>query len=128
MVSQPYTRAEVISISQEMPERGPLCVCCGAKIPQFADLTQADESRVRHLISQNRPLMAMQELRTATGCSVLWAKIWVNHDGCPKLPNYRESPCPYCGKGLRTVYAKQCRHCRRDWHDPEHLRSLDDNP
>lgn len=32
--------------------------------------------------------------------------------------------CPYCGKALRTPWARQCRHCRRDWHDPERLRSL----
>ena len=26
-------------------------------------------------------------------------------------------PCPYCGEPLRTPRAKQCRKCRRDWHD-----------
>jgi hypothetical protein len=28
-------------------------------------------------------------------------------------------PCPYCGEPLRTKFAKQCRHCGMDWHDPE---------
>jgi hypothetical protein len=28
------------------------------------------------------------------------------------------APCPYCGQPLRTARAKQCRHCRREWHDP----------
>lgn len=126
MVSEVYTHADVVALSQEMPERGPLCACCKTKIPQFADLAKADESRVRHLISQGRSIMAMNELREATGCSLLWAKIWVNHGCRPKLLDYREAPCPYCGKGLRTVYARQCRHCRRNWHDPKHLRSLDD--
>lgn len=27
-------------------------------------------------------------------------------------------PCPYCGEPLRTPFAKQCRHCGTDWHDP----------
>jgi hypothetical protein len=26
-------------------------------------------------------------------------------------------PCPFCGKFLRTGLAKQCRFCKRDWHD-----------
>lgn len=26
--------------------------------------------------------------------------------------------CPYCGQELRTLTAKQCRHCKMDWHDP----------
>ena len=30
-------------------------------------------------------------------------------------------PCPYCGQPLRTAFAKQCRHCGTDWHDPENV-------
>jgi hypothetical protein len=43
----------------------------------------------------------------------------------PSLP--RTVPCPYCGMPLRTALAKQCRHCRRDWHDPNHIRWLGNN-
>jgi len=28
--------------------------------------------------------------------------------------------CPYCGEPLRTLDSQQCRHCRTDWHDPDH--------
>jgi predicted RNA-binding Zn-ribbon protein involved in translation (DUF1610 family) len=37
---------------------------------------------------------------------------------------YEETPCPYCGGMLRTRQAKQCRHCGRDWHDPDQVTSL----
>jgi hypothetical protein len=30
-------------------------------------------------------------------------------------------PCPYCGEPLRTAFAKQCRHCGADWHDPANV-------
>lgn len=36
--------------------------------------------------------------------------------------------CPYCGQALRTVKAKQCRFCKRDWHDPENVKRLDGSP
>ena len=28
----------------------------------------------------------------------------------------KPTPCPHCGKNLRTALAKQCRHCGADWH------------
>lgn len=111
-----YTRPEVIALSERVPERGPLCACCNTKIPQFTDLMEADERRIQQLTRQGRGVTAMAELRAVTGCSLLWAKIWVNHEGQPKLPGYWEAPCPYCGNGLRTANAKQCRHCHKDWH------------
>jgi hypothetical protein len=30
-----------------------------------------------------------------------------------------KAPCPYCGELLRTAFARQCRHCGMDWHDPD---------
>lgn len=33
----------------------------------------------------------------------------------PEMP--ATAPCPFCGQPLRTPAAKQCRFCRRDWHD-----------
>jgi hypothetical protein len=39
-------------------------------------------------------------------------------------PMYEGTPCPYCGGTLRTRLAKQCRHCGRDWHDPDNGAEL----
>jgi Cysteine-rich CPCC len=39
-------------------------------------------------------------------------------------PLYEGTPCPYCGGMLRTRLAKQCRHCGRDWHDPDQVTDL----
>src|SRR5687768_11522400 len=123
MEGEAYTRAETEALGDEWPSRGPLCPHCNRRIPQFADLSESDARRVRGLICQRRPIMAVAELRAATGCSERWAELWVEHKGRP-IPLLHEGPCPYCGMPLRTVAAKQCRHCRRDWHDPEHLRWL----
>ena len=38
--------------------------------------------------------------------------------------NRATAPCPYCGQPLRTALARQCRPCRRDWHNPEQIRWL----
>ncbi|MDQ3816425.1 MAG: hypothetical protein M3362_01890 [Acidobacteriota bacterium] len=103
-----------------MPERGASCHECGTKIPTFAELAESDEQRIRQLIREGRSMMAMEELRVATGCSLPWAKLWVQHEGSPK-PAKEPTPCPYCGEPLRTSLAKQCRYCRRDWHDPENV-------
>jgi len=122
MEDAPYSRAELLAAGSKLPERGPLCEHCKIHIPQFADLSEADERRIRSL-RLDRPITAMAELRSATGCSILWAKLWVQHGGRP-CPSGEEIPCPYCGKQLRTSLSKQCRFCLRDWHDPEHLRIL----
>jgi hypothetical protein len=39
-------------------------------------------------------------------------------------PLFEATPCPNCGATLRTRNAKQCRKCRRDWHDPENVIGL----
>jgi hypothetical protein len=120
---KPYSREEFARIIDEPPTRGPVCPKCGAHIPQFADLKKADEARVHHLILADQKVMAMHELRAATGCPISWAKLWVQHSGRADVVG-TTAPCPYCGQPLKTARAKQCPHCFMDWHDPEHPRSL----
>jgi hypothetical protein len=41
-----------------------------------------------------------------------------------RLPSEQRAdrvPCPYCGELLRTAFAKQCRSCGMDWHDPANV-------
>jgi len=95
-----------------------VCHECGATIPVFEDLSESDERRVRECIRQGRPVMAMTELKFATGCSLDAARLWVEHRGIPQ-PAKETRPCPYCGQPLRTSLARQCRFCGRDWHYKE---------
>jgi len=113
----PYTREEILNLGHSPPERGLLCPKCGARIPQFLDLKESDSSRVHMLIRDSRRMMAMGELRAATGCSIAWAKLWVSHPGRPEWDRGVIEPCPFCGEPLRTPLARQCRHCLMDWHD-----------
>jgi len=54
------------------------------------------------------------------GKQVLWQELKRRISG----PLYEWTPCPYCGGMLRTRQAKQCRHCGRDWHDPDQVTNL----
>ena len=123
MEKESYSRSEVIAAKAKMPQRGPICHECGARIPIFEELAEADEWRVRQRIREGLPLMAMKDLRAATGCSLDWARLWVEHAGKPK-PAKEPTPCAYCAMPLRTSLAKQCRFCRRDWHDADNVVAL----
>ena len=76
--------AEVLALGKAFPTRGELCHHCGLRIPAFAELSNASQRRIRALIREKRPIMAIQELRTLTGCSLPWAKLWVQHAGRPR--------------------------------------------
>lgn len=47
---------------------------------------------------------------------------WKLSEGVLPAQSINETaPCPYCGEGLRTPRAKQCRFCMMDWHDPDNV-------
>ncbi len=122
MAKQSYTREELEKFGEGFPDKGLFCEKCKTFIPQFAELSEQDEYRVKR-ISHSHPSLAIQELKYFTGCSESFAKIWVSHKGKPEvIYNY---PCPYCGQQLRTSEAKQCRFCGRDWHDESELKRLE---
>jgi hypothetical protein len=124
---EPYTRDELQRGFDGLPTRGPVCPKCRVHIPQFRDLVEQDEKRVRKLISDGRPDAAMYELSTFTGCPISWAKIWVLHSGRADAVSIT-APCPYCGKPLMTARARQCQHCLMDWHDADNPRKLEKWP
>jgi hypothetical protein len=111
----PYTRDELREAAGKDPTRGPVCDRCKAHIPQFQDLSTPDEERVRYLIRQQQPIMAMRELMAATGCPSSWAKLWVLQSGRPQ-PRFPGPPCRFCGKPLASSRARQCLSCGADWH------------
>lgn len=73
-------------------------------------------------------VQAIKELRKTVGCSLLFATIWVGHHDGPVTQHEESMPCPYRGGALRSQSAKQCRHCHRDWHDPNHIKFLGLDP
>ena len=117
MELESYTEEEVIKLGNEPPVKGILCPRCKSHIPEFKNLGTEDAESIRRLIRSGKLLEPMQELRRLTGCSLLWAKIWTLHPDGPDTREDKKAPCPFCGKPLRTESAKQCRHCKRDWHD-----------
>jgi hypothetical protein len=120
---KPYSRKEIEEFGDGFPNRGRYCPKCKTYIPVFEDLRDTEKHRIRKLILSNQKMMAIAELKTITGCSERWAKIWVNHSGRP-TPEYPGPPCPYCGKELRTSLAKQCPHCLMQWRDPNNPKKI----
>ncbi len=117
-----YTKKELKSFGNGFPDKGLYCKKCKTFIPQFEELNEADERRIKKL-SENQPILAMQELISSTNCPMRFAKIWVLHRGNPEI--IYNFPCPFCGKSLRSSEAKQCRFCKRDWHDENGFKWLE---
>jgi hypothetical protein len=85
------------------------CQKCKRAIPDF-ELAEPLERELKELLKQH-PGRAMTRLVQEAGCEPIVAKQWTLHH----LPR-EATPCPWCGKPLRTKRAKQCRFCGKDWH------------
>ena len=90
----------------------------------YKNYARYEELERQHSRAEWRRIVGHDSLRE-------WAQAGASHPfygpGFIEAPNPQErstAPCPYCGKPLRTSVAKQCRHCRKDWHDPENVVEL----
>lgn len=111
----PYEPNDPEMLADDFPRRGPVCDSCGVRIPQFACLGRADRLRILKLILEDRQILAIRELRAATGCGLRWAKIGVLHNGEPQS-RFPGPPSPFCGAPLPNSRSRQCLKCKADWH------------
>lgn len=100
-----------------------LCECCGEIIPTFENFTKENEEIVRQTYRNIGPISAINKLREITNSGLREAKFWVDH--CGEYVHRKTIPFPFYGELLRTENAKQCRQCKRDWHDENNLTYLD---
>ena len=98
---------------------------------KFAEkLSKEDQNRLEAMVLDH-PIQAVKELRYLTNCSLSEGKMWVDNKREEFFQErhkiWLESlpPCPFCGEKLRTPEAKQCRFCKRDWHDENELKWLE---
>lgn len=91
------------------------CGECGAHVPVFRDLGP-DEQRILDELTQTQPHYA--RIAETTGLSQFDAKVWRTHlrKSLQTKGKMNSTPCPKCGRWLRTPLAKQCLHCGADWH------------
>jgi hypothetical protein len=97
-----------------LPEdQWPLCEKCHSRVPEFANMPD-DLRRELETFLESSPTEAMVRLKQA-GCTYEISKTWTHHHRkfCREPCT---TPCPQCGKTLRTPKAKQCRFCGADWH------------
>jgi len=121
-----YWKSDLLEVVDEPPMMGKPCLHCGSRIPKFLDLEGDERARIYQLIRSDRHDEAVDALVTATGCPASWARTWVTHPFGPRRPLRRWAgpPCLYCGLPLRTMLARQCLECGKDWHDPDNIRQL----
>lgn len=74
------------------------------------------ESDLKQLILEKGSIAAIKHYREINKCGLKEAAEAI--DSLGPLPRIFKSttPCPDCGKLLRTDLAKQCFECGKDWH------------
>jgi|SRR5215813_3239523 len=89
------------------------CEKCNAAVPEF-EFSESFEKEISGLLRTN-PSWVMHRLQQE-GCEMSIAKAWTLHHIPSSDYAHEPTPCPWCGRPLRTEKAKQCRHCGKDWH------------
>lgn len=92
------------------------CGECGVHVPVFRDLAPPDQELVDHWSLAKTP---PSEIANETGLSEQLAKSWKLHRSkrIQRKGRMNSTPCPECGRWLRTSLANQCFHCGNEWHD-----------
>jgi hypothetical protein len=103
MSDAPYTRRELEEAGATLPTRGYQCPQCGACVPQFAELTEAETARIGRMI-HDEPALAGAEVCAITGCPEAWAAIWVQHNGARLQLYQKVSPCNSPSRAARKGY------------------------
>ena len=85
-MSEKYTREELEKVSNsEFPEKGTFCNKCKTWIPQFEELDEVTESRIKKLINEQNQIMAMRELEAKVGCNQRWSITYKFSETMPSL-------------------------------------------
>lgn len=74
------------------------------------------EAELVDMIRRGGRLEAIRRLQEAAHCSLVEAATWA-----VTIDRHEPTPCPYCGRALRTAKAKQCFSCNMNWHDSERV-------
>src|SRR6185312_16298257 len=89
------------------------CPRCGLPVPELI-LSESLRSEL-DAIGKESVINVVRRLREE-GCTYELGLEWAHHH-LQRCAAPCTTPCPCCGKFLRTPNAKQCRFCGADWHD-----------
>ena len=114
------------------PQEPSECPECGIPLP-YAEPSMGEEvtALVRSIVLMKQdPFDAVTELNESLkefspdGRNAGGRKIAFHRCGHIRIVQPITGTCPFCDGELRSPEATQCRHCKRDWHDPNNIKTL----
>lgn len=92
-----------------------LVLVCYVSVIVEADEYNMDQ-KLKEIARDQGTIAAIKCYRLMKGCKLKEAMEYIDNLK-PLPPNSKsKTPCPYCGRLLRTDLAKQCFECGKDWH------------